>query len=52
MGLFSSVFDLASDLTSIVTKPIEAVVDLVSVPVKEVADVVKDCANDIKSLKD
>lgn len=52
MGLFDSVFDLVSDVATIVTKPVEAAVDLVSVPVKEVANVVKDLANDVKSLKD
>lgn len=52
MGLFGSMFDLVSDVVTIVTKPAEAVVDVVSVPVKEVAEVVKDLADDIKSLKD
>lgn len=50
--MFGSLFDLAKDVTRIVVTPVEAVVDLVSVPVKEVADAVETLANDIKSLKD
>ena len=52
MSLFNSVFNLVSDVVTIVAKPVEATIDIVSVPVKEVATVIEDLANDIKSLKD
>lgn len=52
MGLFGSLFDLASDVVTIVATPVEAVLDLTDAAVKPIAEVVKDLGKDIKSLKD
>ena len=51
-GLLNSVLDLAGDVVTIVTKPIEAAVDLAGAAVKPLAEAAKDIANDIKSIKD
>ncbi len=52
MGLFDSVVSLVKDVGSIVASPVEMAVDLISVPVKEVVEVVNDLKEGIKSLKD
>ena len=52
MGLFDSVFDLTKDVVKIATAPVEAVVDIISVPVKEIAEETETLLDDIKSLKD
>jgi hypothetical protein len=51
-GLLDSVLDLAKDVTTVVLKPVEAVVDLADAAVKPFAEAAKDIADDIKSLKD
>ena len=51
-SLFKSVVDLATDVAQVVVAPVEMAVDLTDAVVKPVAEVAKDLANDIKSLKD
>lgn len=51
-GLLESAVDLATDVATVVTKPVEMVVDLAGAAVKPVAEVAKELANDVKSLKD
>jgi hypothetical protein len=51
-GLLKSLTGLATDAAKVVLAPVEIAVDLVSVPVKLLADAAKDLANDVKSLKD
>jgi len=51
-GLLKSVVDLAGDVATVVTKPVEAVVDLADAAIKPVAEVAKELAKDVKSLKD
>ncbi len=48
MGLFDSLVGLATDAVKIVIAPVEIVVDIVSVPVKEIAEVATDLAKDVK----
>lgn len=50
--MFGSLFEIVKDTTRIVTAPVEMVVDIVSIPVKEVANVAQDLVEEVKSLKD
>ena len=50
--MFGSLFEIVKDTTRIVTAPVEMVVDIVSITVKEVADVAQELVEDVKSLKD
>jgi hypothetical protein len=50
--MFGSLFEIVKDTTRIVTAPVEMVVDIVSIPVKEVASVAQDLVEEVKSLKD
>lgn len=50
--MFGSLFEIVKDTTRIVTAPVEMVVDIVSIPVKEVAEVAQDLVEEVKSLKD
>lgn len=50
--MFKSLFNLANDLATIVSAPVEMVVDLVAIPVKEVANVAKELVADVKSIGD
>jgi diacylglycerol kinase len=51
-GLFDSVVDLVSDVAKVVIAPVEIAVDLAGAAVKPLAEVAKDLANEVKSLKD
>lgn len=51
--MFGSLFNLVKDVGTIVTAPVEAVVDIVAKPVHEVAKVVEELAKDVKdAVKD
>jgi hypothetical protein len=50
--MFGSLFNLASDVVRIAVAPVELVAEVVSVPVKIVADVTGEIVNEVKSLKD
>lgn len=50
--MFGSLLGLVTDTVKIVTAPVEMVVDLVSIPVKEIAKVTQELVKDVKSLKD
>lgn len=52
MGILDSLIDVCEDVATIVAAPVEIAVDLVSVPVKELADVAKTMVQDVKSIKD
>jgi hypothetical protein len=52
MGIFDSLTSLVGNVATVVLKPVEVVVDLADAAVKPVADVAKDLADDIKSIKD
>jgi len=51
-GLLKSVADLATDVATVVTKPVEMAVDLTGAAIKPVAEVAKELAKDVKSIKD
>lgn len=51
-GLLKSTAELAVDVVEVIATPVEMAVDLVDATVKPVAEVAKDLAKDIKSLKD
>lgn len=51
-GLLKSVVDLATDVATVVVAPVEMVVDLTGAAVKPIAEVAKELAKDVKSLKD
>lgn len=51
-GLLKSVVELATDVAEVVVKPVEMAVDLADAAIKPIAEVAKDLADDIKSLKD
>lgn len=51
-GLLKSLTDLATDVVTVVTAPIEIVVDLAGAAAKPFAEAAKDLAADVKSLKD
>lgn len=50
--MFNSLFEVVKDVTRVVTAPVEMVVDLVSIPVKAVADGATELVKEVKSLKD
>lgn len=50
--MFGSLFGVVTDVVKIATAPVEIAVDLVSVPVKLVADVAEEVVKEVKSLKD
>ena len=49
--MFGSLFDIVRDVTKIVAAPVEMALDIVSVPVKAVAEVAEDLVKDVKSIK-
>ena len=49
MGLFDSLFDLASDVVKIVVTPVDLVVSVAGAITKPIAEVTKTLADDIKS---
>lgn len=48
MGLFDSLAKLTKDVVSIAVAPVEIAVDIVSVPVKAVAEMVTEVKEEIK----
>jgi hypothetical protein len=51
-GLLKSLTDLAGDVATIALKPVEIAVDLTGAVVKPIAEVAKEVADEVKSLKD
>jgi hypothetical protein len=51
-GLLKSVVDLAGDVAKVVIAPVVMAVDLAGAVAKPLAEVAKDLANEVKSLKD
>jgi hypothetical protein len=51
-GLLKSLTDLAGDVATVALAPVAIVVDLTGAAVKPLAEVAKDLAADVKSLKD
>lgn len=50
--LFKSVAELATDVVKVVATPVEMITDLADAAIKPVAEVARELADDIKSLKD
>jgi hypothetical protein len=50
MGLFDSLVNLVGDVATVVTKPVEVVVDLADAAVKPLADGMTELAKDVKDL--
>ncbi len=50
MGLFDSLVNLVGDVATVVTKPVETVVDAADAVVKPVADGLTELAKDVKDL--
>ncbi len=51
-GLFKSITDLATDVATVALAPVAIVADLAGAAVKPMAEVAKELADDVKSLKD
>jgi hypothetical protein len=51
-GLLKSVIHLTTDVVDVVATPVKMVVDLADAAVRPIAEVEKDLARDIESLKD
>lgn len=50
-GLLKSLTELAIDVATVATKPVEVVVDLADAAIKPIAEAAKDIADDVKSIK-
>ena len=50
--MFGSLFSIVEDVATVVTAPVEIVLDVVSVPVNLVAEAAEDLVKDVKSIKD
>lgn len=50
--MFGTLFDIVKDTAKIVTAPVEMALDVVSVPVKVVAEVAEELIKDVKSIKE
>ena len=49
--MFTSLFEIVKDTAKIVSAPVEMVLDVVSVPVKLVAEATGELVKDVKSIK-
>lgn len=50
--MFGSLFNIVKDVATVVTAPVEMVIDIVSVPVKIAAETASGLVKDVKSIKE